>query len=148
MCPPSTPTGTSRRRRFGCRPIARHPRTEADAWSVVEPRRQDPKAGSVAVAGRVRAAPRPGRADHLLEAGATRLPAEDVAGPAVGGDEHGRVARATRPDGVRDLGPGDRRRDREHLLDGEAGGRPEVADERGAGALAWTGPWVRRFGRQ
>ncbi len=73
----------------------------------------------VPVAVGVRTSPGPGRADHLLEARAARLPAENLACPGVRRDEHRRVAGTARPHRVRDLVTRDRGGRLEHVPDRE-----------------------------
>ena len=85
---------------------------------------------SVAVAVRVRPAPRPGRPDHRLQARPLRTPAEDLGGTRGPGDEDRRIARPPRADTERDGRPDHGLGRLDDLADREAAAVAEVADER------------------
>ena len=107
----------------------------------LEPRAR-PGVASVAVAGRVRTAPGPGRADHLVQGRAARRPAQDLARPLVGGHQDRRIAGAAGTDRVRDRRADHVGRRGEHLAHREARRGAQVADERLRGALARTRPRI------
>src|SRR3954469_9934627 len=73
----------------------------------------------LAVAVRMRLAPRRGRTNHVLDA-ALRLPAEHFPGARVRRDQHWRIACAARPELVVDLVPQDGLSCVEHFEVGEA----------------------------
>ena len=103
---------------------------------------------SVAVPVRVGRPPGPGGPDHRVEGRAARRPAEHLPGPGVGRHEHRRIARAARPDRVRDRPPDrglDRRQD---LADGEAVRRAEVARDRRVARRARAGSRGRQQQRR
>ena len=81
---------------------------------------------SVRVAARVALPPRPGRADHLVEGGLRRPPAEDLGGALGRRDQHGRIARPARPDRIRDRAPDGALGRRDHLADREPPPTPRL----------------------